>query len=239
MVFGFGKKKDDGQQLKGKEEAAKHLEGVILHAKEEITMAGLGDQKARVALVVDISGSMANLYRKGVVDKVCERALALGVNFDDNEAVDVWAFGVRTHEIGELRKQDFFGFVNDRIRKKHDFEGGTNYAPAVQAVTKKYTSEKGDPAYVMFVTDGDNQDKAAMTPAIIEAAKHGIFWQFIGLGSGFKYLETLDTMEGRVIDNANFFALNDIDTIDDNELFRRMLGEFPDWLKKAKTQGII
>ena len=238
-MFGFGKKKDAGQPLKSKEAAEEHLKGVILHAKEEINMAGLGDQKARVALAVDISASMTNLFRAGVVDQVCERALALGVNFDDNEAVDVFAFGVKTHDIGELTRSDFYGFVDEKIRRRHDFEYGTHYAPIIRQVTKKYTSEKGDPAYVMFVTDGDNQDKPAATKEIIEAAKHGIFWQFIGIGSGFSYLEKLDTMSGRVVDNANFFALNDIASIDDNELFRRMLGEFPDWLKKAKTQGII
>lgn len=244
-LFGFGKSKEEKkreeaeQKLRLKEEAEKHLDGVILHAKEEIEKVGLGDQKARVALVLDISGSMRHLFNNGTVDAVVERALALGVNFDDNQAVDVFLFGVKAHDIGEVTKGEFFEFVDREVQRKYDLEGGTNYAPVIEMVTKKYTSEKGDPAYVMFVTDGDNGDKRQATAAITEAAKHGIFWQFIGIGgASFSYLETLDTMEGRVIDNANFFDVNDIKSIDDNELYRRMLVEFPSWLKESAEKGI-
>ncbi|GHV52658.1 hypothetical protein FACS1894216_09190 [Synergistales bacterium] len=46
-------------------------------------------------------------------------------------------------------------------------------------------------------------------------------------------------MAGRRVDNANFFALDDIDRIDNTELYSRMLGEFPLWLKEAKRLGIL
>jgi hypothetical protein len=52
-------------------------------------------------------------------------------------------------------------------------------------------------------------------------------------------LEKLDTMEGRTVDNAGFFALDDIDTVDDQELYRRLLSEFPDWLLAAKSARIV
>jgi len=74
---------------------------------------------------------------------------------------------------------------------------------------------------------------------MIEASKYPIFWQFVGIGkSSFDFLEKLDNLKGRVVDNANFFAVNDINAITDQELYQRMLTEFPLWLKAAKEKGI-
>jgi len=99
------------------------------------------------------------------------------------------------------------------------------------------------PAYVMFLTDGSNFDEREAERAIIEASKYGIFWQFIGLSTGdnFAFLKRLDVMSGRFIDNANFFELTqkELETLSDEELYGRLLGEFPDYLKLAKSKGII
>jgi hypothetical protein len=46
-------------------------------------------------------------------------------------------------------------------------------------------------------------------------------------------------MDGRYIDNANFFHIKDIETISDNELYDLLLNEFPDWLKEAKEKNVI
>jgi hypothetical protein len=54
---------------------------------------GLAEHTARVALVLDISGSMAALYRSGAVQRLAGRVLALGLRFDDDGVVDVFLFG--------------------------------------------------------------------------------------------------------------------------------------------------
>ncbi|KJS86179.1 VWA domain-containing protein [Desulfosporosinus sp. BICA1-9] len=55
-----------------------------------------------------------------------------------------------------------------------------------------------------------------------------LFWQFVGIGrENYGILEKLDTMESRVVDNANFFAIDDIDRISDEQLYERLLNEFP------------
>ena len=46
-------------------------------------------------------------------------------------------------------------------------------------------------------------------------------------------------MDGRVVDNVGFFALDDVDRVDDGELYRRLLGEFPDWLRAARAARIM
>ena len=59
-----------------------------------------------------------------------------------------------------------------------------------------------------------------------------IFWQFVGIGgSDYGILEELDTMKKRVVDNADFFAIDNIDALSDEELYEKLLNEFPKWLK--------
>ncbi|WP_331459286.1 VWA domain-containing protein [Paenibacillus sp. FJAT-27812] len=52
-------------------------------------------------------------------------------------------------------------------------------------------------------------------------------------------LKQLDTMEGRIVDNANFVHIDDIAAISDERLYDWLLNEFPSWLKAAKEKRII
>lgn len=221
----------------------KNAEEHLVQLKKKVTLAvkhaGLESQRARVALALDISVSMRKMFEQGVVQEVCERLLALGVKFDDNGAVDIFLFGKDDYEVGELSEKNFFEFVEREITSRYRLEGSTNYAGVISRILTKYTSEPGDPAYVLFVTDGDNHDQLDAEKAIVQASRSPIFWQFVGIGKGkFSFLEKLDTMPGRFIDNANFFALNDISSISDEELYKRMLTEFPSWLREARQKKI-
>jgi hypothetical protein len=215
----------------------------FVQLKRKVTLAvkrvGLEGQQARVALALDISVSMRRMFEAGTVQRVCERLLALGVKFDDNGAVDIFLFGNKDYDVGELSEENFYGFVEQEIVSQYRLEGKTNYAGVINRIVEKYTTEPGDPAYVLFITDGDNHDKAEAEEAIVKASKFPIFWQFVGIGgSTFEFLDKLDTMSGRFIDNANFFALNDIERVSDEDLYQRMLVEFPSWLKEAKQKSI-
>jgi hypothetical protein len=96
------------------------------------------------------------------------------------------------------------------------------------------------PAYVVFITDGDVTQEAEIMKLLIEASRLPIFWQFVGLGgSGYGVLERLGSMKGRRVDNAGFFALDDFRNIKDDELYSRLLKEFPSWLAEAKRLGVL
>lgn len=99
------------------------------------------------------------------------------------------------------------------------------------------------PTYVVMVTDGDNFDTEATERIIKASSGQPIFWQFIGLktdsSTKFEFLKKLDTMSGRVIDNANFFEVEPVEDMTDDMLYRKLLTEFPDWVKLAKNAGIL
>jgi stress response protein SCP2 len=108
---------------------------------------------------------------------------------------------------------------------------------------KKASPSRGSttiPAYVIFISDGGVGSDDEIERLIIDSAKLPIFWQFVGIGgSDYGILERLDTLRGRVVDNCNFFALDDLHSVSDQELYDRLLGEFPQWLKEAQCANIL
>lgn len=115
-----------------------------------------------------------------------------------------------------------------------------NEPPVMRAILDDSKSTPNVPTLVIFVTDGGIDKGEAIKKVLVEASRSPIFWQFVGLGgSNYGVLEDFDTMTGRYVDNANFFALDDIDSISVKELYSRLLGEFPAWLAKVRQLGMI
>ena len=58
-------------------------------------------------------------------------------------------------------------------------------------------------------------------------------------GSTYGILEDLDNLEGRYVDNASFFAIDDFREVPSSELYSRLLNEFPTWLDEIKAKGML
>lgn len=201
----------------------------------------LQNTQSRVALVLDYSGSMSNLYSNGTVQTIIEKALPLAMQFDDNGEMEVWIFENGFYRLPSITLDNFYGYIKEKINGKYRM-GGTCYAPVMKDIAKKYIEEDpvNLPNYVMFITDGDNSDKDATTTAIKALSKYPIFFQFLGIGnSRFNYLETLDEMDGRFVDNANFFTVNNIVKMNDGELYKKLLAEYPTWLELPQVKEMI
>ncbi|MEJ8302433.1 VWA domain-containing protein [Saccharibacillus sacchari] len=199
-------------------------------------------QKAKVAVVFDASGSMNKLYKNGTVQRAFERILAIAANMDDDGTLDVWMFALEFVRATPAHVSDYEGYV-DRV---YPFKGagGRNNEPAVmQDVIQKFTVEDADPSmpvYVVFFSDGGVAETKKISRLLIESSLHPIFWQFVGLGeANYGVLRKLDDLPGRIVDNAGFFALDDIDTVGDEELYDRLFEEFPDWLREVKAKNIL
>ena len=198
------------------------------------------DINARVSLVLDFSGSMDRLYRNGTVQDVIERIIPIALSFDDNGELDFWIFDDNFRRLDAITLDNYYGLA-ERLTDTYSF-GSTNYAPVLQDIDKHYIDEEPMPItnYVIFITDGDNFDKSEAEGVITSMAKHPIFIQFVGIGdSDFKFLEKLDEMDGRYVDNANFFSVNDISSISDDELYKRLFTEYPNWLEYPEVKKML
>ncbi|PIE94510.1 VWA domain-containing protein [Bacillus fungorum] len=229
-------------------------------AKISLEKVGLQNHEAKVALCLDISGSMYDLYRSGKIQEFAERILALGTRFDDDGSIDIFLFGERAHDAGELTIDNFDGFVNRMVRR-YPLEGATYYADVMKMVREHYFGSaqrrRGSlsqeiPVYVMFLTDGAAFDEGNTIDEIESSSYEPIFWQFMAIGESnydtygnyqdvadFGFLEELDNLTGRFIDNANFFNVANPAGIPDNQLYDLLMTEYPEWVKLATSKGLI
>jgi len=234
--------------------APPQLVSLAKSAKVVLEKRKLSSHTAAVGLCLDISASMKKLFGNGTVQGLLERVLGLGLNFDDNGAIDLFTFGLNAHDLGEFKPEEFSG-ASDRILARTPLEGGTRYAPAIRAVLAHYgfkpagllsglfggrPQPRKDPVYLLFVTDGDCSDQDDARKAIVEASRHPVFFQFIGIGhAGFTFLKEIDTMDGRFLDNANFFEVHDPAQMSETDLYEKMTAEYPQWVQLAKGKGIL
>ncbi|MFN8576593.1 MAG: VWA domain-containing protein [Candidatus Sericytochromatia bacterium] len=236
----------------------KHHERFNL-AKKEVETIGLNNLKANVVLVMDISASMTFLFSKGVVQDTFDRILPLAMQFDNDGIIDVWLFDdkcINSKVSYTLMNRE--NYVKEEIEKKYPLGYGTQYAPVINSVASKY-GNSNEITYVLFFTDGDCGDHTQTEKAIINSSNKPIFWKFVGLGgnkprdpnkkgffnkfislsSGFSFLEKLDNLDGRFIDNADFFHIYKINEMSDIELYKNLLEELPQWLISAKTHNLL
>jgi hypothetical protein len=187
---------------------------------------------------------MNRQYKQGRVQEVVNRLLPLAVSFDDDQALDCWAFARDPQYLGEIGLSNYDDFIDNAHGGWRKWALGprvNNEAEVMKAVTEFYQKDGLDvPVYVLFISDGGVNDNRGITRVMTEAAKLPIFWQFVGLGGrSYGILKKLDDMAGRVIDNCDFFELDDLDDISEEALYESMLEEFPSWLKEAREIGLI
>lgn len=201
---------------------------------------GIEGQRVQVVLVLDISASMNALYKSGVIQRVIERILGLAVAFDDDGQIDLLLFGTNAYQLPPVTLDEIDGYVERVILSQYKIREATNYAPPLRLLLDKYKAPQPAPVFVIFLTDGGNADKPASAEVIRELSKQPVFVQFVGIGKeDFPFLKKLDELPGRMIDNAGFMHVNDLDTVKDAELYQRLLNEFPQWRIKVREQGIV
>lgn len=207
----------------------------------------LTDVKARVAIVLDASGSMSNQYQRGKVQEVVERILPLAVHFDDDGSLECWAFADREKRLPEVTLLNYKDYIKN-IAKIKQYGGDigigcSNNEPAVIKDIIKFFSKENPsslPTYIVFITDGGIGSDSEIKRLITDAAKLPIFWQFVGIGgSSYGILKKLDDMGGRVVDNCNFFELDSLSSVTEDKLYDLLLEEFPSWIKEATKKGIL
>lgn len=107
----------------------------------QLEKRNLLDVQARVALVLDASGSMNWQYNNGDVQKIVNRLMPLAINFDDDGSFECWAFAQLTTQLDDVTLTNVNNFVNQTYGGWRDWRVGQRWndeIPAIQAVIDYY-----------------------------------------------------------------------------------------------------
>jgi uncharacterized protein YegL len=192
---------------------------------------------------------MKRLYREGIVQLTCERILAAAAILDDDGKVPIIAFDYDAKRITpDIDLTNFQGHIQRHVG--NNLGGGTNYAPAMRLVRELRDGEPWitnapiktakAPRVVLFVTDGNAQDQPRARQMIIEASREPLFFVFVGVGNEkFAFLQQLDELAGRYLDNASTMLIPDMARLTDQELYTLLTKELPTWLRQAREFGLL
>ncbi|MFE6825253.1 VWA domain-containing protein [Streptomyces sp. NPDC057690] len=252
---------------KGEERLPVDMRKRLSLRKEQVAVSlskrGAVGISARVVLVLDASGSMAFLYSRGVVADVVERMAAVAAELDDDGEMQAWTFASDAARLPDLRLGELPEWLRLHVRvgeislfrrskkPRKGMEPGQvdmrsvgiqNEEQKAISQVRSYVRENpaAAPTLVLFFSDGGVYRDAAIERELRAAVEEPIFWQFVGLGrSDYGVLERFDTLPGRRVDNVGFFSVDDISTLPDQELYDRLLSEFPSWVTEAGRAGIL
>lgn len=243
------------------EEQAPKLMTLVKQAVQTIDKSKLNGQTAKVVLCLDYSGSMSREYSNGSMQRLSEKVLALGTQFDDDGNIDFFVFDSGAAYLGDIGISDFEGSVNRLIGGRR--MGSTNYADVMYMIrdhfgfSKPAPVKKGlfgklkkvepasaepadEPIYVLFLTDGTPNSEEEAIAAITEVSTAPIFWKFLSIGGGeIEFLQKIDDLPSRFVDNADYKHVKDVDKISDADLFEALLDEFPEWIAEVRSKGLI
>ncbi|WP_292635716.1 VWA domain-containing protein [Novosphingobium sp.] len=224
---------------------------------------GIEHEQAEVLFIIDASGSMGHLYGNGTVQETVERIAPVALRLDRDGKMPTWFYASKCKRVEDLTATNLTGFVSrtcpspgakigsEPVTKKGIFGGtrqttgtsigyGNDEPIVMNAVLAQEPPHRTTPLLIIFLTDGGITRSKDISEILQRASNRPIFWQFIGVGrSNYGVLKKLDTLPGRVVDNAGFFSVDDLSQIGDDELYDRILSEFPKWLKDARSKSIL
>ena len=212
--------------------SAENLNKVLIDMSKT-SKVDMSKHAARVALAMDYSGSMSNLFKNGDVQDVVTRLLPIALKFDDNGELESWLFSNGKERLKPVTIKNYSNYVKNVMLKANMYMGGTNYAPVLCDMVNHYKNIEPStvPAFIIFITDGDNWDTDETNQIVRALSNYNIFVQFVGIGNeNFSYLKSLDNLSGRKHDNTGFTRVKDMNRMSDEELYTELLRQYKDWL---------
>lgn len=211
---------------------------------------GLEGRKAEIVFALDYSGSMSGLYNNGTVQSVISRLFPVALAFDDDGEMPMYLFSNGYTKLDPVNLGNYANYKSQVIDRCGEGMNGTEYSPVLRKILSDFGGSSGflgfgkkeakDPIYVIFITDGDTYDRYETESVIREMSKKNIFVQFIGIGrEELNFLQKLDDLDGRDVDNTDFKKIESIAQITDENLYALLMDEFPGWIQIAKQKGLI
>jgi hypothetical protein len=242
------------------EKSAPELVSMVKNAQKSLDSHGLTNATAKVALMLDHSGSISREYSNGSLQQLAERVLGIGLQLDDDGQIDLFFFDSSAAYAGEISVNDYKGSV-DRLRNGRRM-GTTRYDLAIDKVLEHYgfsgtkTVEKRGmfgkkkvqpevvaaaehPVFVVFLTDGKPDDERAAVLSLTKASVSPVFFKFLSIGRHIDFLQQLDDLDSRFVDNADYQSYQSLSNVSDQKLFDDLLDEYPEWVAEVRSRGLI
>lgn len=185
---------------------------LVKKADTALAKYNLTGHTAAVAIIIDYSGSMDHLYEDGQVQRLVERFVALGHRFDDDGAIDLYAYHHGAEYIGQLTALDC-GNVLGRIEAIMGPMGSTDYAEGIAKYRKRTFGSDGErkaplagkqPHYVAFITDGRNGgSNRECVDQFRSSSYEPVFIQCIALGADYDPKASSGGIMGRMFGGGN------------------------------------
>ena len=155
----------------------------------------LQDTIARVAIVMDASGSMSFSYQNGSVQSVLDRIALVAARLDDDGNLETWFYASKHAKFPDITVENVVGYLEKHVKGGFmtivkGLGAGNNEPPVMQEILSTYKSSNL-PALIIFITDGGIYATDEIKRILIEASNYPIFWQFVGL-AGSNYGVLLD-----------------------------------------------
>jgi hypothetical protein len=207
----------------------------------------------QVGLALDVSGSTKQMYSSGLIQATVERLLPIAMRFDDNGILDGWIFDEEATELEPITVDVHENYVTKHILTETNLDGGTRYAPVIQAFLDHYygpataagkvksffknmfstEAKSTDPVFGLIVTDGENDDVYNTARLIEEHLDKNVYWLFIGAGS--KSFVNCKTLAER-FRNVSLIKIRDLEKTSDEELYEMIISDhFVTWLKSQQS----
>ncbi len=247
----------------------KHLEEIKESsgkAKEAMSKFKLLENSAEVVLCMDVSDQMEDYLESGKAQKIADKILAFASHMDIDSHIDLFLFAERAFFIGSMDLSNFEGYIFEAM-KNYNLSGSADYVNVINLIRTTYLKNavregkiavRETPIYVYFISNGETDNPDEIAAEIARASYEPIFWEFMTMGTtradlqkgimgwllrpfvdDYSFLELLDNMEDRFLDNVDHFNVFDPSAISDTEFYSLMMGEFQIWLKQAKEKGLI
>ncbi|QMU31363.1 VWA domain-containing protein [Adhaeribacter radiodurans] len=227
-------------------ELPKTLSPITSFAIPSSAAQGYMFENLQLVFALDYSNSMENygknegykLYSSGKIQKVINMIFAISKGLTSEQNIDLFLFEKKSVRLPiKVTKHNYQNFIEKEILNKYEMNGTDIYAP-IADIHKNYIDAKINKiVFVILITDGENNSTASneqMLKYFQENGDTSIFWQFVGLGAQFTFLEKLEAVSS----NVSFFQLNDVQQLSNDDLKNRLLQKFPKWYAEVKSKVV-
>lgn len=231
-IFNIFKKENKSEsEIKISNTLEKHkinLEKTIVNLSKEKNV-DISKNKANVIFAIDVSGSMYNSFYNGALQKLLNKIFTLALSIDDDGKLKVYSFNNSAKKQKDVDIKNYKNYISYNL----NISGGTSYSPVIKLISENENLSEN--TLIIFITDGDNDDKSKFEEEIRNISNKNCFIQFVGIGNErFTYLEKLDNLENRKVDNTGFEKFEDIYNLSDSDLYLGLLSQYADWLKNKQ-----